>query len=154
MCSGLTTDLQQIDDVRRTAVIDRELSRLNVDIAALQETRLADNGTIREVSYTFYWQGKPLDQPRQYGVGFAVNMLVSFVEPPTAGTERLLTLRLSTPSGPVNILSAYAPTLCSTAEEKDKFYQTLEEAISRIPSTDGLYLLGDFNARVGADHEA
>ncbi|KAL1250669.1 hypothetical protein QQF64_018465 [Cirrhinus molitorella] len=152
---GLTADLQQIDDARKTAVIDRELARLNVDIAALQKTRLADNGTIREANYTFYWQGKSSDQPRQHSVGFAVrNKLVSSMEPPTAGTERLLTLRLLTSSGPVNILSVYAPTLSSTAEEKDQFYQALDEAISRIPSTDGLYLLGDFNARVGADHEA
>jgi hypothetical protein len=155
MCPGLTADLLQIDDARKTAVIDRELSRLNVDIAALQETRLADNGTIRETNYTFYWQGKSPDQPRQHGVGFAVkNTLVSFTELPTAGTERILTLRLSTSSGPVNILSVYAPTLCSTAEEKDEFYQALDEAISRWPSTEGLYLLGDFNARVGADHKA
>ena len=39
MCPGVMTDLQQINDARKTAVIDRELSRLNVDIACLQETR-------------------------------------------------------------------------------------------------------------------
>ena len=155
MCPGLTADLQQIDNARKTAVIDRELTRLNVDIAALQETRLADNGTIREANYTFYWQGKSPDQPRQHGVGFAVrNTLASSIEPPTEGTERLLHLRLATTSGPVSILSAYAPTLCSSTEEKDKFYQALDEEISRIPSTVGIYLLGDFNARVGADHKA
>ena len=155
MCPGLTPNPQQIDDARKTAVIDRELSRLNVDIAALQETRLADNGTIREANYTFYWQGKPTDQPRQHGVGFAVrNTLVSSTEPPTTGTDRLLSLRLSTSSGPVNIFSVYAPTLHSTDEDKDQFYQALDEAISRISSTESLYLLGDFNARVGADQEA
>lgn len=71
MCPGFTVDLQQIDDARKTAVIDRELSILSVEIAALQETRLADSSTIREANYTFYWQGKPPDQPRQHGVGFA-----------------------------------------------------------------------------------
>ncbi|KAI5106715.1 major facilitator superfamily domain-containing protein 1, partial [Silurus meridionalis] len=35
-------------------------------------TRLADSGTIREANYTFFWQGKPLDESRQHGVGFAV----------------------------------------------------------------------------------
>jgi hypothetical protein len=75
---------QQINDARKTAVIDKELSRL-------QETRLADDGIIREANYTIYWQGKPTDQPRQHGVGFAVkNTLISSTEPPTAGTDRLL----------------------------------------------------------------
>ena len=53
MCPGLSDDVRQIDDLRKTAV-----SRLNVDIAALQETRLAANGTLREKDYTFYWQAE------------------------------------------------------------------------------------------------
>ena len=94
-----------------------------------------------------------MDEPRQHGVGFAVkNTLVAFIEPPSAGTERIISLRLSTHSGSVNIVSVYIPTLCSTPEDKDQFYRALDETISRIPSTEGLYLLGDFNARVGADH--
>ena len=153
MCPGLTDDLQQVDDARRTAVIDRELARLNIDIACLQETRLADYGSIRESHYTFFWRGLPRDSPRRHGVGFAVrNSLSAAIEPPTEGTERILNFRLSTTAGFINILSVYAPTLCATQEDKDQFYQALDEAISRIPSTEGLYLLGDFNARVGADY--
>ena len=51
----------------------------------------------------------------------------------------------------MNILSVYAPTLCSSAETKDEFYEELESTIREIPATEHLYLLGDFNARVGAD---
>ena len=153
MCPGHTDDIQQLDDARKTAVIDKELARLNIDIACLQETRLADSGSIREANYTFFWQGLPQDDPRQHGVGFAVkNSLTAAIEPPTGGSERILALRLSTSAGFVNLLSIYAPTLCSTPEAKDQFYEALDEAISSIPSTEGLYLLGDFNARVGADH--
>ena len=116
MCPGLAADLQQIDDARKTAVIDKELFRLNIDIACLQETRLADSGTIKEASFTFFWQGKSMDEPRQHGVGFAVrNTLVASIEPPSSGTERIISLRLSTSSGPATILSVYAPTLYSTS---------------------------------------
>ena len=51
--------------------MDRELQLLNVDIAALQETRLPDSGTLKEEKYTFFWQGLNDDQPRYHGVGFA-----------------------------------------------------------------------------------
>ncbi|XP_047486812.1 craniofacial development protein 2-like [Penaeus chinensis] len=141
MYPGLSSDIQQ--DARKTAVSDRELSRLSVDIACLQETSLADSRTLREESYTFFWKSKPPEEPRQHDV-----------EAPTAGTERILTLRLSTSSGSATIISVYAPTLYSTHEDKDQFYGALDDVISRTPSTDALYLLGDFNARVGADHEA
>ena len=42
---ALSENLQDISDSRETAVINNELKRLNVDIAALQETWLADSGT-------------------------------------------------------------------------------------------------------------
>ena len=37
MQPGLTSDLSNLDNVRKTAVIDKELMRLKVDIAALQK---------------------------------------------------------------------------------------------------------------------
>ena len=154
MCPGLSDDLQQISDARKTAIIDRELKRLNIDIAALQETRLPGCGSLKERDYTFFWQGQEQQEHRLYGVGFAVrNSLLSSIEAPSSGTPRVLSLRLTTASGPANILSVYAPTLCSTAEAKDQFYEELEAKIQRVPSKEHLFLLGDFNARVGADHD-
>ena len=46
---------------RRTALIAQELRRYNVDIAALAETRLPDDGSLTEAGggYTFFWKGLP-----------------------------------------------------------------------------------------------
>ena len=73
------------------------------------------------------------------------------IEPPQHGTERLLSLRLHTSTGLVNLISVYAPTLGATNDTKDEFYDQLDSFISRIPKEEQLILLGDFNARVGAD---
>lgn len=48
MCPGLIDNPQQISDARKTAVINRELAKLNIDIACIQEICLADDGSIRE----------------------------------------------------------------------------------------------------------
>ena len=56
MCPGLSDDLQQVKDARKTAIIDSELAKRNIDLAALQETRLAASGSLKE-KYTFFWQG-------------------------------------------------------------------------------------------------
>ena len=94
MCPGLSDDLQQIDDARKTAVISQELKRLNIDMAALQDTRLPSNGSLKEEDYTFFWQGKAPEEHRVHGVGFAVrNSLLPSVEPPSEGTARILSLR-------------------------------------------------------------
>lgn len=46
MTTGLSMDLQDISDARKMAVINNELLRLEVVIAALQETHLAETGSL------------------------------------------------------------------------------------------------------------
>ena len=95
---------------------------------------------------------KDPEDRREYGVGFAVkNMLLDKIEPPANGSERIITLRLSTCAGPVHFISACAPTVYTTSEIKACFYEELSNTFAAIPSTKHLYLLGDFNARVGVD---
>ena len=152
MLTGLTKDIHDIDRLRKTAVISRELDRLNVDIAALQEMRLAGCGSLKEKEYTFFWQGRDDDEPREHGVGFAIsNKLVQMVGPGSTKSERIMHMKLNTDLGTTNLLSAYAPTLTSSSDAKDAFYGQLEEAIKHIPKNEALILLGDFNARVGND---
>ena len=45
-----------------------------MDIAALQETRIADEGQLIEIGegYTFFWKGKASTEQRIHGVGFAM----------------------------------------------------------------------------------
>ena len=125
--TDFSTSLQDIKDSRKTAVINDELKRLNVDIATLQETRLADSGALKEKDYIFFWQGKRSNEPREHGVGFVVrNRLLRMVEPGSGGSERLLTLRLNSTTGPVTLISVYAPTLSATPDTKDMFYENLK----------------------------
>ncbi|XP_069992347.1 uncharacterized protein [Penaeus vannamei] len=73
---------------------------------------------------------------------------------PWSKKARLLTLRMKTLLGFVNIISAYAPTLTSSPQAKDQFYEALEDVVSGNPCSEGIYLLGDVNARVGTDWQA
>ncbi|XP_061714014.1 uncharacterized protein LOC133522360 [Cydia pomonella] len=139
-------------DLRKAAVISMELHRLNISIAALQETRLPDEGSLREAQYTFFWRGKGTDAVREHGVGFAVRSdLLKAIEKPLGVSERIMMLRVNTNSGYITLISAYAPTLTSADEAKDRFYEQLHETVRRVKSSDRLYVLGDFNARVGQD---
>ena len=133
MLTSLNVDLKDINDVRKTAIINDELLRLNVDIAALQETRLANTGSIKEKNYTFYWKGKDSNERRIHGVGFAVrNNLLKTTCLGSNGCPRILTMRLNTTKGPATIVSAYAPTLAASTEEKDEFYGKLSATIESI----------------------
>ena len=71
-------DLKDADrPQRQTTLVARELDRYNIDIAALQETRLEGQGTLQEKNHTFFWIGKEHGIRREAGVGFAIaNSLV------------------------------------------------------------------------------
>ena len=60
---------------RRTApLVGRELDQYKVEIAALSETRLAEEGLLKEVcaGYTFFLSGRKKRERREAGVGFAI----------------------------------------------------------------------------------
>lgn len=155
MTIGLSTDIRNISDIRKTAIINNELSRLKVDITALQETRLADTGCLKESDYTFFWQGKQEEEVREHGVGFAVrNSLLQNVQLSDSATERLISLRLNTTDGTINLLCVYAPTLAAPDDIKEHFYTQLDSTIKAFPQNEDLIILGDFNARVGGDNDA
>ena len=143
---------------RRTALITCELARYNIDIAALSETRLPNEGSLVEsgTGYTFFWSVLPTVARRIHGVGFAVRtaLLQSTQESPIAIDERLVTLRLPLAKNRfATFVSVYSPTLDSSDDVKDRFYDTLYSTLRRLSQDDKIILLGDFNAGVGRNHD-
>lgn len=141
---------------RRTALVAKELQRYRIDIAALSETRLADEGSLREEGggYTFFWKGKPQAEDRIHGVGFAIRtaLLKSIPSLPVGISERLMKLRIPlSKSRYLTVISAYAPTLTSPDEDKEQFYEHFDQVIRSTSQSDKLVVLGDFNARIGKD---
>ena len=68
------------------------------------------------------------------------------------GDERIITLRLHTKKGTAILFSLYAHTLYADEQVKYVFYLKQNLIVSKLPKHDHLDTLGDFNARVGADH--
>ncbi|KAF7243714.1 Disintegrin and metalloproteinase domain-containing protein 23 [Varanus komodoensis] len=138
---------------RTAALVTRELTRFNIDIAALCETRLDNEGQLTETGggYTFFWCGHSRDERRESGVGFVVkNHLIPILASlPKGVNDRLMTMHLPLPRGKqATLINAYAPTMTNLEEVKDKFYEDLDALLSSVKRTDRLILLGDFNARV------
>ena len=48
------------------------------------------------------------------------------------------------------MLSCSAPTYASSREEKEAFFDSLQQAISAVPPGESYVMLGNFNARVGS----
>ncbi|GFN94510.1 craniofacial development protein 2 [Plakobranchus ocellatus] len=137
---------------RCSALIAHELSRLNIDIAALSEVRFADEGNLWEhgAGYTLYWSGKSSTERRLSGVGFMMkNSIATKLETlPRAHSDRIISMRLPLEKKQhLTIFSVYAPTLMAEPADKDSFYTDLRQHLNNTPVTDKILILGDFNAR-------
>ncbi|XP_068757900.1 uncharacterized protein [Montipora capricornis] len=128
---------------RRTALVAKELQRYPIDIAALSETRLADEGSMKEEGggYTFLWEGKPQAEDRIHGVGFAIRTALLQNTPalPVGINERLMKVRIPLSKiRYVTAVSAYAPTLTSPDETKEQFYEQFDQVIRSTPQVTNL----------------
>lgn len=100
MRKGLSDDFQGIDDSCKITVIGRELNSLNIDVAAVYETRIPDSGFLKKEHYTFFWQCSGVDECRKHGVGFTVsNTLLRMIKPIAGDIERIR-LYIRRPSKP------------------------------------------------------
>ena len=143
----------------RSALVAHELSRFDVDIAALSKVRFPEEGCLKEkgAGYTIYRSGKPSTEKRLSGVGFTVRTsIVSKLETlPSRHSDGIASMRL-----PLNIeqhltlFSVCSPTLRAEPAEKERFYFDLRSLLQSTPAADKVLILGDFNARVGRDTEA
>ena len=48
----------------------------------------------------------------------------------------------------ITVIQVYAPT--ANAEEADQFYEDLEDFLELTPPKDALFIIGDWNAKVGS----
>lgn len=130
--------------------IGDELRRYNVNIAALQEIRWKGQGVIDKPEFTVRYSGS--DKQGQYGVAFMImgKMRDNIIEYRPI-SERLAYLRIRAKPFNISLLNIYAPTEKARDEEKDRFYEKLEEELENIPKEDTQLILGDFNAQIGRE---
>ena len=128
---------------------------LDCDVIGLQETRRSGRTEFTAAGYRVFCSGVDGSSGRagQHGAGLAVK--VSIIREATWAqeltNERLMsmTFNLTGKSNAVTFVVAYGPTgiVSNTRKQKDVFWADLESAVSRVPSSDYLFVLIYANAR-------
>ena len=128
---------------------------LGCDVIELQETRRPGRTEFAAAGYRVFCSGVDGSSGRagQHGAGLAVN---TFIIREATWTQELtnerlmsITFNLTGKFNAVTFVVAYGPTdtVSKTREQKDVFWADLESAVSRVPSSDYLFVLIDANAR-------
>nr|VZI29301.1 unnamed protein product [Spirometra erinaceieuropaei] len=141
----------------RWAVGRLELRKVN--IPALTETRISEQGQLEEVGvgYTFFWISRPRADRRDASVAFAIRKDIVGRLPCLLQdiNDSLMSLRLPLRGGKfATIISVYAPPMTSPDAARGKFYENLRALLAAVSKADKLIVFVDLNTRVGTDHAA
>ena len=130
---------------------------LGCDVIGLQETRRPGRTGFAAAGYRVFCSGvdKSSGRAGQHGVGLAVKepIIREATWTQELTNERLMsmTFNLTGKSNAVTFVVAYGPTdtVSNTREQKNVFWADLESVVSRVPSSDYLFVLINANARTG-----
>nr|VZI11991.1 unnamed protein product [Spirometra erinaceieuropaei] len=126
-----------------------------MDIAARCEARSSEQGQLEEMGAGHnFCSGHPKAERRDAVVVLATrNYIMGRLSRLPRGTNnRLMSFRLLLQGGKfATIISAHAPKITGSDEEKTKFYENLHALLAPAPIGDKLVGLGDFNAHVGTE---
>lgn len=154
VCFIGTWNVRTMYKVGKTAQVEREMSRYNISILGVSESRWTGNGMITTSSNnTIIYSGRE-DNHHAEGVAIIMN---TTAKKSLIGwkpiNERIITARFNSKHTKMTIIQCYAPTNEAEEETKDIFYQQLQKIINDVPTHDLLILMGDLNAKVGNKNE-
>lgn len=129
----------------------QEMDRLRINVLGLSEVRWTGAGMLRRENCTVIYSG---GQKHEKGVAVILDKHTSKC---TLGywalSDRVILVKLKGNPFNVSIIQVYAPTSDADDEEVEKFYETVDEAYCQCKSADIKILMGDLNAKVGADRD-
>ena len=137
----------------KLAQVLKEMKQYKINILGITESRWTETGKRKlGTGETIIWSGRT-DGHHKEGVALIIkkehtHTLLKW-EPIN---ERLLYTRFNSKFAKLSVIVCYAPTEDAEDEIKDKFYESLQAIIAKIPKHDVLMIIGDFNAQVGNDN--
>ena len=124
----------------------------NIKIMLLQETKWKGMSA-KEIGagYKIFYAG---ENKRRNGVGIILDPdLKDGVTEVNRVNDRIMLLKLEIGQEMFNIVCVYAPQVGSPQQDKESFWNDLDEVVQRVPAGEKLIVGGDFNGHVGARND-
>ena len=130
-------------------MVKQEMVRVNVNSLGISELKWTGMGEFNSDDHYIYYCGQ--ESLRRNGVAIMVNkILQNAVLGCNLKNNRMISVRLQ--GKPFNItgIQVYAPTSDAEETEVEWFYEDLRDLLDLTPKKDVLFILGDWNAKVGS----
>ena len=131
-------------------VVKREMARTRVDLLEISEMKWTGMGHFTSYEYEIYYSGQ--ETLKRNGVAFICNneirrCVLGF----NPVDDRIATIRIQCKPINITVVQIYAPTSSAEEEDSNVFYDKVQSVLDQIPNGNILYIIGDWNAKVGKE---
>ena len=145
-CTG-TWNVRSKDQGKLEVV--KQMERVNVNILGISELKWTGMGEFNSYDHYIYYCGQ--ESLRRNGVAIMVNRRVqNAVLGCSLKNDRMISVRLQGKLFSITVIQVYAPTDNAEEAEVEWFYEDLQDLLELTPKKDDLFIIGDWNAKVGS----
>ena len=130
-------------------VVTQEMARVNIDFLGISKIKWTGMGEFNSDDHYIYYCGQ--ESLRRNGVAIMVNKRVqNAVLGCNLKNDRMISVRFQGKPFSITVIQAYAPTSSAEEAEIEQFYEDLQDLLELTPKKDVLFIIGDWNAKVGS----
>ena len=125
------------------------MARMNIDILGISELKWMGMGDFNSDDHYTYYCGQ--ESLRRNGVALILNKRVQYaVLECNIKNVRMISVRFQGKLFSITVIQLYAPTSNAEEAEVGWFYEDLQDLLELTPQKDVLFIIGDWNAKVGS----
>ena len=130
-------------------VVKQEMARVNIGILGISELRWTAMGEFNSDDHYIYYCGQ--ESLRRNGVAIMVNKRVrNVVLGCNLKNGKMISVHFQSKLSNIMVIQVYALTNNAEEAEVERFYEDLQDLLKLTPQTDVLFIIGDWNAKVGS----
>ena len=130
-------------------VVKQEMARMNVNILGISKLKWTGMGEFNSDDRYIYYCGQ--ESFRRNKIATMVNKRVqNAVFGCSLKNDRMISVRFQGTPFNITVIQVYAPTSNSEEAEVEWFYEDLQDLLELRPKRDVLFIIGDWNAKVGS----
>ena len=130
-------------------VVKQEIARVNVGILGISKLRWTGMGEFSSDDHYIYYCGQ--ESLRRNGVAIIVNKRIrNTVLGCNLINDRMISVHFQGKLFNITVIQVYAPTSNTEETEAEQFYEDLQDLLELTPEKDVLFIIGDWNAKVGS----
>ena len=130
-------------------VVKQEMARVNIDILGISKLKWTGMGEFNsDDHYIYYCRQESL---RRNGVAITVYKRVrNAILRCNLKNDRMISVRFQGKPFNITVIQDYAPTSNAKKAKVEQFYEDLQDLLELTPKKDVLFIIGDWNAKVGS----